>query len=559
MSKIKNTVLLGAVVLFALIGCDDTQSNSTANYAGNGLSASKCETLEQSVTINGIVYSLSRDKSSYTVTFAWKTTGDVIIESHINDIPVTEIKYSFSLSNITSITVPDTISALPELFASGCRNLTKVTLPDSITSIGGGAFDGCTSLASFTIPPKVTAIPSLVFNRCHSLTEITIPSGVKSTGALNFTFCSNLRSITLSYGIETIGDWLCMETPLTSVVIPSSVTSIGACAFLNCRTLKTIIVQAATPPALNALAFQAIASDAVFMVPAASLDAYKAAPVWKGKNLAAYTPAATVTVNGIVYSLNATANGYIATNASAAPEDATIESSIDGLPVSINPYLFISNNTITSLTIKHGITQIPYGMCLQATKLTKVALPDSITVIEYLAFQSCVALKSINIPSGVTSIADRTFKNCTALEEISIPSNVTSIGKYAFQNCSSIEEISIPSNVTSIDMYAFPQCSALKKINFSEGLKTIGSMAFAYDNALTEIVLPASVTSIDYLAFADCTALKTVTVKAATPPTLGNGTFARIASDAVFYVPAASLEVYKTASRWSTLNLAAIQ
>jgi hypothetical protein len=535
MSNIKSTVLLGAVVLFALIGCDDTQSNSTSNYAGSGLSVSKSETLEPLVTINGIDYSLSTDQSSYAVSFAQDVPNDVIIESHINNIPVTEINYSFNLSNITSITVPDTIKALPGRFAADCSNLTKVTLPDSITSIGYGAFLNCTSLVSFTIPPKVTSLPSNAFAKCYSLTEITIPSGVKSTGVHNFHFCSNLKSITLSYGLQTIGDWFCAETPLTSVVIPSSVTSIGACTFLNCTMLKTIIVQAATPPALNAQAFQAIASDAVFMVPAVSLDAYKAAPVWSSKNLAAYTPARTVTVNGIEYKLNATANGYNAANAAAAPEDATIESSIDGLPVSINTRLFSTNNKITSLTIKHGITQIPGKMCYQTTKLAKVTLPDTITDIAGLAFAECAALKSVNIPSGVTSIADYTFKKSTALEEISIPSSVTKISVYAFVNC-----------------------SALKKINFSEGLQTIGSMAF-YANALTEIVLPASITSIDYLAFADCTALKTVTVKASTPPALGNGTFARIASDAVFYVPAASLELYKAAPGWSTLNLAAIQ
>jgi hypothetical protein len=248
------------------------------------------------------------------------------------------------------------------------------------------------------------------------------------------------------------------------------------------------------------------------------------------------TPEQIVTVNGIEYSLNATANGYNAKNALPALEDATIESSIDGLPVSIKDRLFATNKKITSLTIKHGITQIPGMMCYQTTMLEKVTLPDTITSIASHAFAECAALKSVNIPFGVTSIADFTFKKSTALEEIFIPSSVTSIG-----------------------VYSFVKCSSLKKINFSEGLQTIGSNAFSSAKALTEIVLPASVTSINYQAFSDCTALKSITVKAVTPPTLDDSAFIGIASDAVFYVPAESLEMYNAALGWSTLNLAAIQ
>ena len=41
-----------------------------------------------------------------------------------------------------------------------CKNLTSITIPSSVTSIGSGVFSGCTSLASITIPDSVTSIGS---------------------------------------------------------------------------------------------------------------------------------------------------------------------------------------------------------------------------------------------------------------------------------------------------------------------------------------------------------------------------------------------------------------
>ena len=63
-----------------------------------------------------------------------------------------------------------------------CSNLTTITVPDSVTSIGSNAFYNCSSLTSITIPESVTKIGSNAFYNCSSLTSITIPSSVKSIG-----------------------------------------------------------------------------------------------------------------------------------------------------------------------------------------------------------------------------------------------------------------------------------------------------------------------------------------------------------------------------------------
>ena len=93
-----------------------------------------------------------------------------------------------------------------------CTNLTSITIPNSVTDIGYSAFEGCTSLTSITIPNSVTFIDDSAFYGCTSLTSITIPNGVTEIYKSTFQGC----------------------TSLTSITIPNSVTYIGENAFFGC-------------------------------------------------------------------------------------------------------------------------------------------------------------------------------------------------------------------------------------------------------------------------------------------------------------------------------------
>ena len=160
--------------------------------------------------------------------------------------------------------------------------------------------------------------------------------------------------------------------------------------------------------------------------------------------------------------------------------------------------------------------------------ITSVTIPDSVTSIAYAAFQNCTSLASIDIPSGVTSIGSNVFQNCTSLTSINIPSGVTSISNYAFYSCYGLTSISIPSGVTNIGNYTFANCTGLTSINIPSGVTSIGSNAFQ-----------------------NCISLTSITIKAITPPTLGSNVFAST-NDCPIYVPANSVDAYKSATNWST-------
>ena len=159
------------------------------------------------------------------------------------------------------------------------RNISSATLKEGTTEINHYAFVGCSSLTSVPIPSSVTSIGSYAFSGCSSLESITIPSRVTSIGSYAFYGCSGLTSIEIPSSVTSIGDFAFYNcSGLTSIKIPSSVTSIGSAAFYNCSKLSTITILSITPPTLGSSPIPSGIEH--IYVPAASVDAYKAADIW---------------------------------------------------------------------------------------------------------------------------------------------------------------------------------------------------------------------------------------------------------------------------------------
>ena len=182
-------------------------------------------------------------------------------------------------SGLTNVTIGNGVTSIDEYAFYQCTSLPNVTIPDSVTSLGISVFDSCSSLTSCTIGSGVTSIGDWAFYECTSLTSIAIPNGVTSIASNTFLGCYNLTSCTIGSGVTSIGNYAFCYCGLTSITIPSSVTSIGAGAFQYCTSLTSITVNATTPPNCTQGAFDNT-NNCKFYVPAASVDAYKAASGW---------------------------------------------------------------------------------------------------------------------------------------------------------------------------------------------------------------------------------------------------------------------------------------
>jgi hypothetical protein len=133
-------------------------------------------------------------------------------------------------------------------------NLTSVTIPGTVTYIGQYAFNGCGSLASVTIPENVTIVKNHAFSGCASLESVTIPNSVTELGDHAFIGCSGLESVTIGSGVA----------------------SIGIRTFEDCVNLESItILNTTAPPNVAADAFNGVDLSKVSLyVPQSALDAY---------------------------------------------------------------------------------------------------------------------------------------------------------------------------------------------------------------------------------------------------------------------------------------------
>lgn len=156
-----------------------------------------------------------------------------------------------------------------------------------------------------------------------------------------------------------------------------------------------------------------------------------------------------------------------------------------------------------------------------------------------------------------------------------IQSPVKQVGKSAFASCTELVSAEF-FNAESVNSVAFSKCSALASVSFPLA-KTFGTQAFSGCESLTKAVFPSAesvgywmfqkcyalvladfpvATSVAVKAFDECYALKALCLRnTETVCTLVNvNAFdtSGIPTDGYIYVPAALVDSYKAAEKWST-------
>jgi len=384
-----------------------------------------------------------------------------------------------------------------------------------------------------------------------------------------FSGCRNLTSVTMSSGVTTIGNYAFSGcTGFVNIAIQNNVINIGDYAFRDCTGLTSVTINSQTPPTLGNNALYNTNNCTIF-VPCQSVDVYKSASEWSryASRIKGIPPCDKPTFEGkYKLILNDSSVVTAACDSTSAITSSEIgyritlsEAEIGDCVVTIGGGSFKGCYNLTGITISDSVTSIGNSAFSGCSSLPNITIPNSVTNIDQYAFNYCSSLTSINIPSGITSIEQCTFVNCYKLKEINIPDIVTNIGQYAFRRCFDLESINIPSGVTSIGDYTFDACTGLTMVNseingecnIPSSITSIGGRAFSFCSSFTSIIIPSGVTFIFTGAFEYCSNLQSITCLPTTPPRLVNYPFDHT-NDCPIYVPAGSVETYKSASGWST-------
>jgi len=386
-------------------------------------------------------------------------------------------------TNLTSITFsnPNDLTGIG-FYAFYNTRLPAVSLPGGLRSIGGNAFGANPALLSFTIPGTVTSIGANLFGSAtvenNTLQTLTIAEGVTQLGSNAFSYCNALTTISLPVSLLTINDSAFANSNLAGftagIPLPASLQNIGNSAFRD-----TNMPAITLPGGLRSI----------------------------GQNAFVGTEIESLTIPGSVTSIGGESFGTST----------------------------ISNETLRSLTISNGVTQLGSGAFAHCEALTSVSLPNTLTIIDNYAFQNCVALPSINIPASVTHIGSYAFQmpedEDSALTTVTFGTNsvLNTIGAYAFRNSEKLANIvlpqgfrsgagssvgiqafwgtglvsvTIPSNFTfGTSSGVYGGINTLETVIFEDGRTSIPAGIFIGSNNIDKIQLPNTVTSINAAAF----------------------------------------------------------
>jgi len=211
------------------------------------------------------------------------------------------------VTTLTSLTIGSSVTEIGDRSFNGCTGLTSIVIPNSVQTIGPFAFNGCANVTSITLGSELNTIRQSAFVGTR-ITELTLPENLtrlwegsfenstrlrtvnfnavncevgvgspfKGSQALtNIIFGPNVRQIPAYVAFQLIG--------LESITFGSRVNQIGDRAFYGCIALEEIVNNAARPQVMiNAMFFEGVdKSLCTVRVPAASVNAYKAANFWK--------------------------------------------------------------------------------------------------------------------------------------------------------------------------------------------------------------------------------------------------------------------------------------
>ena len=475
----------------------------------------------------------------------------------------------------------------------------------SVTMIGDYAFNSCSNLTSITVPASVTEISPWAFAGCNVTLNVEGNTNYSAEDGVIFNNDQTvligcykpLTSYSIPPTVKTIESFSCPS--LTSIIIPSSVETIDSAAFADCSSLTSVTTTSDADYSNSCLYFisggikyKVLCIDSVEVVKHSySGEVVIAASVTAGSefNIVSIAPEAFKNCTGLTaieIHINVNRVGADAFSGCDKLTSITINSPADlsntGLCFTKNKFkykvltqdnvMFDSHNSAASgdfvipETVTFGNTFTVIGIGYEAlsgltNKLTSVTIPNTVTFIEGRAFACCLGLQSITIPQSVTKIGSKAFYLCSGLSSVTTESDadysetdlqfqkndiyytvlskntvevansnlyndvvipekvnagseftVVGIAASAFYNSDQLTSVTIPNTVKSIGASAFKYCKNLTSVTIPSSVTTIGQSAFYECSGLTSLTIPQGVTTIGSLAFNNCTGLKSVSI-----------------------------------------------
>ena len=211
--------------------------------------------------------------------------------------------------------------------------------------------------------------------------------------------------------------------------------------------------------------------------------------------------------------------------------------------------LYIQNQLLENLEVDH-IDKINDYAFAGLVQLKTVSISSSVKSIGKHAFYGCNKITSITLSDGLEYVYANAFYDCTSAVINMLPTSLKRIDESAFSGCTQrLGDLVIGNNVESIGKSAFYNWQ-VTSITIGDSVKSISSRAFNECTKVTNILIGSGIETIEAEAFLDLRNLQSVTIYASMPPTMLNA-FSGCTNIQAIYVPAESVDLYKTTDGWS--------
>ncbi len=269
---------------------------------------------------------------------------------------------------LSTVIIPDGMTAVPKHAFRGVTSLKKVTLPEGVESIGAYAFDSCTALETVELPSTLAEIGGCAFNNCISLPTVALPEGLTAIQEYAFNGCTGMRQLTLPASLTTLEDGALQGcSALTKIEIPAGITVLNNYVLENCTGLTELLL----PDTLQTITAYAVRG-------CTSLESI-------------VIPDSVTSISSEAFrNCTKLCDVVLSANWSAVP------TCYDGLNYGDGSSYYTS----------------PFIGC---TALSTVIIPDGMTAIPKHAFRDVSGLKKIWIGSQVIDIGVYAFTGCTGL------------------------------------------------------------------------------------------------------------------------------------------------
>lgn len=380
-----------------------------------------------------------------------------------------------------------TVSASAKAFAD-CTALEILTLPDTLTEIPEGLFTDCTGLETVLCGSSKTEIDAAsgiadstnVYHAGKEYTSFEYEDGMiygKNTAGertllnvpTDYTGTVVVKENTVKYADEAFKD--CYGWTEFTDAEPTALKEIGARCFENCDFVKYIDWRKNTSlTKIGEGAFKNCPNLNLILLPD-SIKTLSKQMCYNDADLVTIQAAGTTNIEEEAF--------YGCDSLEKAPVD-TVES--------IGDYAF-------------------YGCRM----LQSLVLPETLTSLGESSFENCTLLGTVEINADIPGIPRYCFYGCHALVKVSFDSAAKSAKNF----------------MKVIGAYAFSQCSALEKMDLSEfhNLTQIGEGAFSCDVSLINVKLPDSLQKIHRNGFEFCDSLSILQLNSESVTQLGEYIF----------------------------------